>query len=64
MVQQLRFELLFTERKELGVDFSLCLGLRVPVQYEFLGGRFANSICLWLMIQVPVTSLNKGHADS
>lgn len=46
MVSPLRSGLLFHGRKELDVDFALCLGLQLLRQYEFLGGRFAELICL------------------
>lgn len=57
-------ELLFPEQNELCVDFSRCLRLWLPGRYEFLGGRFAKLICLWLMVQLRVASLNNGYVDA
>lgn len=64
MALPLSSNLKLPEGEQLGVEFPLCLGLRLPVRYEFLSGRFVKLICHWLMTRLLVASRNSGHVDA
>lgn len=65
MVLPLPFWLMFPGRKELDVHFLLALGSQLPGRYKCLCGKFANLICLCLMMSVwrcSITDLSIGRA--